>query len=418
MIMTMALRLGEVLLATGAITEQQLDEALRAQVMWGGRLGTNLVELGFITVDELSRAIGRQHNLPAALESHFDRAEPELQQKLPAQLAELHACVPLLRAGKRIVIASMAPLDDRAVALVAGQLDVNRHMIVQSVAAELRMRYQLEVVYKIARTPRFVRTRGTEDSAVFSLPELAPPRRSHRITHVEELEPVIPLEVEGAAQAPRDSRSERRAYLRTLADLLVTHSDKQSVLDQIERARKHTPPRPFAIGSTPLPKLELAVIADRLPEALADIELSRDRNELARRVVGAVARFIPETHSALLLVVRGNAAITELSFARDGSEVPALAVPIGDGGLVGSVMRRKSIRRGASGDLAPVDYLLLEQLGVQFGELVIAPLVIGEHVVGALVLATKQRAELASLQAITSATSSAFARMMRDAPSS
>jgi hypothetical protein len=93
-------------------------------------------------------------------------------------------------------------------------------------------------------------------------------------------------------------------------------------------------------------------------------------------------------------------------------------VPLDGGGLVGSVMRRKALRRGASGDLAPVDYLLLEQLGVQFGDLVIAPLVIGDHVVGALVLATKQHAELAKLEAITSATSAAFARMMRDAPSS
>ena len=412
-----ALRLGEVLLAIGAVTEQQLDEALRAQVMWGGRLGTNLVELGYITVDELSRAIGRQHNLPAALESHFDRGEPELQRKLSAEVAELHGCVPLLRAGKRVVIASMAPLDDRAVALIAGQLDVNRHMIVQSVAAELRMRHQLEIVYQIARPPRFVRTQGTEDSAVFSLPELASSRRSHRITQVEDLEPVIPLEVDGAPPRPRDPDGERRAYLQTLGDLLVTHPDKKPVLEQIERVRKLTPGRPLAIGTAWQPKVDLSVIAERLPEALADIELCRDRNELGRRVVGAVARFVPEMHSALLLVVRGNAAITELSFSRDGKPVPALAVPLDGGGLVGSVMRRKALRRGASGDLAPVDYLLLEQLGVQFGDLVIAPLVIGDHVVGAIVLATKERAELAKLEAITSATSAAFARMMREAPS-
>src|SRR5690606_25600709 len=145
------------------------EEALRAQVMWGGRLGTNLVELGYVKLDQVSGALGRQCGLPAALGSHFVKADRDLQNQLPVELAAKYECVPLQRAGRRIVIASIAPLTDRAVALVAGQLDINRQMIVQSVAAEMRIRFHLERLYEVPRGQRFMRTRGiTEQSAVFS----------------------------------------------------------------------------------------------------------------------------------------------------------------------------------------------------------------------------------------------------------
>ena len=37
-------RLGELLVASGLLTPERLEQALRAQIMWGARLGTNLVE--------------------------------------------------------------------------------------------------------------------------------------------------------------------------------------------------------------------------------------------------------------------------------------------------------------------------------------------------------------------------------------
>ncbi|MEO7730494.1 MAG: hypothetical protein ABIY55_05940, partial [Kofleriaceae bacterium] len=60
-------RLGELLVAAGLLTVEQVEQAVRAQVMWGGRLGTNLVELGYIDLDKLATALSRQHGIPAAL---------------------------------------------------------------------------------------------------------------------------------------------------------------------------------------------------------------------------------------------------------------------------------------------------------------------------------------------------------------
>src|SRR5213075_2205969 len=60
-------RLGELLVAAGLLTVEQVERALRAQVLWGGRLGTNIVELHYLDLDPLSKVLGRQHQMPAAL---------------------------------------------------------------------------------------------------------------------------------------------------------------------------------------------------------------------------------------------------------------------------------------------------------------------------------------------------------------
>ena len=58
-------RLGELLVQAGAITADQLQFALRYQKQHGGRLGTNLVELGFLSESALAKTLSAQLRLPA-----------------------------------------------------------------------------------------------------------------------------------------------------------------------------------------------------------------------------------------------------------------------------------------------------------------------------------------------------------------
>src|SRR5262245_10060820 len=143
-------RIGELLAADGLVSTEQLEAGLRAQVMWGGRLGTILIELGFVDLDGLSRALGRQHDLPAAIAQHFDAADPELQNLLPADVAERHSCLPLYRiATGQIVLVAAGPLPGDAIAEIASALNVAPGQLYPAVAAELRVRYQLDRVYQI-----------------------------------------------------------------------------------------------------------------------------------------------------------------------------------------------------------------------------------------------------------------------------
>jgi len=52
------LRLGELLVQSGRITEAQLQDVLKRQAQTGGHLGSVLIEMGFIAVEDLLRVLG------------------------------------------------------------------------------------------------------------------------------------------------------------------------------------------------------------------------------------------------------------------------------------------------------------------------------------------------------------------------
>src|SRR5882672_10140725 len=53
-------KIGEVLVREGHLTQEGLEEALDWQVLYGGRLGTNLLELKLVEEEQLARALGKQ----------------------------------------------------------------------------------------------------------------------------------------------------------------------------------------------------------------------------------------------------------------------------------------------------------------------------------------------------------------------
>lgn len=56
------MRLGELLVKDGLVSAAAVEEALESQVVHGGRLGTNLVELGLLSEPDLAKALGKLHN--------------------------------------------------------------------------------------------------------------------------------------------------------------------------------------------------------------------------------------------------------------------------------------------------------------------------------------------------------------------
>ena len=420
-------------MASGVLSVEQVEEGLRAQVMWGGRLGTNLVELGLVDLDGISRALGRQHTLPAALAGHFQKADRSLQMLLSADLADKFACVPLLRAGKRIVISSCDPLDDDQLAHVADELAVDPSRIVPSIAAELRMRYQLERVYQIPRDQRFLRSKNaTSHSQLFQLrPSLdpaldlaAPAARASVVALLptapapEDAALLLDEPAHDAAPLVHEASDERRTYVRTLADMLNRHPDKDSVVARVHRIAVGTQAiQPLAVRAATLSAIPLddAALGTSLGEAIRAIHRAPDRDQLARLVIGATARYLPAIRAALLLVIRGEAAVSWTGFCRDGTALPPLAVPLDYPGLIPAAITRRVPVRGSSGDVGPIDFLLLASLGVPYGDLIACPIAIADHVMSLIVIGAEHGAAIASHDLLGDAAGVAFSRLMRDA---
>ncbi len=100
-------RLGDLLLAEKLVTAEQLEEALETQVVHGGRIGTNLVEHGFLKEGDLARVLGRLHNLPFA--SGEMVPDPTALAVADPQFYDDHDVLPMRVDATRLTLAVLGP---------------------------------------------------------------------------------------------------------------------------------------------------------------------------------------------------------------------------------------------------------------------------------------------------------------------
>ena len=104
----MAVRLGELLLREKRITPAQLQQALAHQRTNGGRLGTNLVQLGFVRDDDITSILSRQYGVPAIALGTFE-LDPEVVRLIPAETAIKYLVLPVGRSGPSLTLAMLDP---------------------------------------------------------------------------------------------------------------------------------------------------------------------------------------------------------------------------------------------------------------------------------------------------------------------
>src|ERR687898_1646410 len=104
----MAVRIGELLLKEKRITPEQLQEALNHQRQNGGKLGFNLVKLGFVKDDEITALLSKQYGVPSIALGAFE-IDPAIVKLLPGETAQKYQVVPLSRAGATLTIAMTDP---------------------------------------------------------------------------------------------------------------------------------------------------------------------------------------------------------------------------------------------------------------------------------------------------------------------
>ncbi len=101
-------KFGELLIQEGACTPQALKEALRNQVIFGGRVGTNLLELKAVEEEALARALGRFHRCPWVAGPALE-PDPAAVRAVPAEVADRCEVVPLQLGDRDITVAACDP---------------------------------------------------------------------------------------------------------------------------------------------------------------------------------------------------------------------------------------------------------------------------------------------------------------------
>lgn len=138
----MAVRIGELLLKEKRITPVQLQEALNYQKANGGKLGLNLVKLGFVKDEEITALLSRQYGVPSINLGDF-QIDQTVIKLIPAETAQKYQILPLSRSGATLTIAMADPTNVFAMDDIKFMTGYNVEPVVasESAVAEAILRY-------------------------------------------------------------------------------------------------------------------------------------------------------------------------------------------------------------------------------------------------------------------------------------
>ena len=139
----MSEKIGEMLIKSGIISQEQLQEALKLQKTQGGRLGFNLVKLGFVKEEDITSLLSEQYGVPAIHLEHFD-IEEDVIKLIPPDLAQKHLLIPIERTGSTLTVAMVDPSNMAAIDQIRFMTSYNVEPVV---ASEASIRAGIEKYY-------------------------------------------------------------------------------------------------------------------------------------------------------------------------------------------------------------------------------------------------------------------------------
>ena len=280
-------KLGEMLVSRGLISPQQLEQALAAQFQYGGRLGTNLVELGIIDDGRLAACLSEQLGVPYVRPQALSAVPRDVIALLPPKLAKKYRVVPLRSIGTELHVCMADPhnfgsLDELGFAL--------SRRLRPYVVTEVTLNYALERYYNIPREPRITpAVTGWRDVGGPSSPTVGfipatfgavLPERNER--PAPQAPPAAPapsvVEQLAAAMLDDDVTAALFRYLTQVFDevVLLTLVDRKPTPVKVgSRAGDRTPrtPMPFSLADATLMKTLLSKPQVMHQPSLSDPEL-------------------------------------------------------------------------------------------------------------------------------------------------
>ncbi len=145
--------IGKMLLESGLVSPQQLDEAVQNQVIYGGRLGTNLLELGYVDEHTLARFLAKQHNVPTVDWGSLVNIRTGLFKLFPKRLAQKYEALPIKLERNQLYVVMADPSH---VGTISEMSFVTGKAIKPLVLPEVRIFELLQRFYGIGRELRYI----------------------------------------------------------------------------------------------------------------------------------------------------------------------------------------------------------------------------------------------------------------------
>ncbi len=104
----MAAKLGQMLISSNVISEEQLKQALNLQKREGGSIGGSLQKLGFISGETLLSFLSKQFGVPS-VSLAGSKIDPAVIRLIPAEMAKKYLIMPIARLGASLTLAMSDP---------------------------------------------------------------------------------------------------------------------------------------------------------------------------------------------------------------------------------------------------------------------------------------------------------------------
>ncbi len=152
----MTSHIGELLLKENYITAEQLEIGLQNQRQHGGRLGSILINLGFVDDDDITSLLSRKYGVPSINLAYFE-IDPAVIKLIPLEVAQKYTIVPLSRVGNTLTVASADPTNVFAMDDIKFMTGFNIEPVVASEASIL------EALEKYYGTPHAIELKKVYD---------------------------------------------------------------------------------------------------------------------------------------------------------------------------------------------------------------------------------------------------------------
>jgi hypothetical protein len=412
--------LHQILVSKGLVSEQKVIKALEHQLIYGGRIGTNLVELGYVRLDDLGRVLALQLGVRYAEAKDLESIDPRALGAVdPAVCVQDHV-IPLRIEGNVLHLAMADPRPEHLVAL-ASRLGLR---IVPYIVPELRLFFYLERHFNFERPGRYLR-----------LPEEGPAasQRRHYLTPTVDIE-ITKLrlpEIEGSYQVVSDSDSEFMVFspaefrddldgaLASRRDIPIIGAGGPELDDELIflDERSGSAAEDMYIDTSAFAELE-ASAPSQVPFILRSIEAATESAAITHALV---APLYPQAAVRLLFWVRRDFAVAcraAGAINRPG-RVPELVVPIAKSLLFSRAFETKDAVRGEAAE-DPLQPRIAEYVGAPPPEEIhVVPVLLSARTIHLLCIYSRAGTRLpdsarAELRLVSERTTAAYVRL-RDA---
>lgn len=345
-------QLGQILVDRGLLSAAELEEGLARQVIHGGRIGSNLVELGSVSIEAVADALSIQLGVPAA---DLQRLEigAEALAVIPPKLCEKYKILPLRLDPGALHLAMQDPGRQDLISHLANALRVR---IQPYVTPQLRLLYLLERYHGVERPRRYVRD-ASEGALDKRRAYLKPTVGPSPIRGGAAADPVPDRSRPSSGEAqPPSADTLAAAVLDDQAQEAVDTGTSQYELVYLDDASHKARPQTDleliidvsldAQAKSPAPRVE----ATTLEALIGQLLRAQKGDEVVTRVVQPV---LPDTTLSVLLLPRSELAVAlaATGTALTAEQVRSLVVPLDVPSMIKTAFTEgRAVAGDASGD--------------------------------------------------------------------